>query len=191
MRSALLLTLCTAFAFAPAPQEPAEQLESPTLTPRTRKEFQETLAAMQGAWLLVDIDLPDAYVGERQEIAYMVVSQEFMTIEFHMAYYEDEQAITTETYFQSGTYRLSPDDRGFLHTSTLIGSVLDPEGRLVFEPPGTERYYRVETTKKTIKMRRFPDNARFEFERLATTSEYDFYGRPLPAKPGEGESGKR
>lgn len=175
------LSLLLAAPFAQDPDEGEEEPFPPEISRHTEKDFSELLEAMQGCWQLIDLELPEAETASRQEIAFVLVSQEFLSIEFHLGYF-DEEDFLEESYFQSGTYRLAMDDRGLLVTSTLIGSVFDDEERLIFEPPGFRRLFSAQVDGESLKLVRFEDGARFVFEKLASLGGNDFYGRPTPRK---------
>lgn len=183
----LLLAALPLLLFSPQTVEPDDPRERempvpPPVSEHTRRDFQALLAQMQGGWQLVGMHLPDAMTASRQEVAFLLVAQEFMSIEIHMGFFDEGQRME-ESYFQSGTYRLSPDERGYMIAMTLIGAVFDERERLVFEPPGLRRRYVPTIEGDQLKLVRHPDGARFLFERMRTEVEFDFYGRPLEKQP--------
>ena len=149
---------------------------------RITEDFQNLLAKMQGCWQLVEFFSPMAITAGRSEVAYLTVSQEFAALEFHLGFFSEsrEGNVLTESYFQSGTFRLSSDNRGALVMMTLIGSAFDAFEQLVYEPPSTLRAFLVSVNADKLVMTRQSDSTRYVFERVKSQLEKDFYGRIVP-----------
>jgi hypothetical protein len=189
MRTLLALALSLAFA-VPAPQQEEEPLGRvpPPITKRTAADFEKLIQKMQGAWQLIELRAPAGNSVSRMEVGYLLVSQDFMSVEFHMGFFDQQPGQMSESFFQSGTYRLRPDARGYFLTQTLIGSFFDEEERLIFEPPGVRRRYAAEVVGDRLVLIRIADATRFTFERLRSGKDFDFYGRALPEEETEGEA---
>lgn len=126
----------------------------------------ETLRQMQGGWLLSEfrsVDLPDA---GRDDVAFMVVSSEFLAIEIHMAYF-DGAGDVEESYIQTGIYRLNFNIYGDLTATLLIGSGDTPWGLTMPQPPGRISVFKVKVERETLTLSS-EDGTRFTFHRMAT-----------------------
>jgi len=136
---------------------------------------------MQGGWRLASVRLPGWDRLHRQETAFLLVAQEFMSIEMHLGYFVEEDM--TEGYFQSGTYRLRLDQRGRMQAMTLIGAYADEEDGLEYASPGETRDFQVSFRGNELVLRGENDRSELVFTRLAERYERDFFGRSKP--PGE------
>jgi len=151
---------------------------------RVPKEDVATLEKMQGGWRLASIHLPGWDRQYRQETAFLLVAQEFMSIEMHLGYFIEEEM--TEGYFQSATYRLRFDERGRMQAMTLIGAYSDEEEGLEYARPGETRSFRVSFREDELVLRGEPDRSELVFTRLATERYgHDFFGRGRPPAPAE------
>ena len=99
----------------------------------------ELMEGMQGAWQLLMLEIDDLDAQGRQEVATLLVVESFMSIELHLAYFNEEN-IQQDFLFQSGTYRIRWEDIGQMRTETVIGADYNSDDNaLRFENPGSER----------------------------------------------------
>lgn len=189
MRTCLIAATFVTLLGAPrqdrSPIPPTEEV-IPEPKWRITEAFQDLLAKMQGCWQLVEFFSPQADTTGRQEVAFLTVSQEFAALEFHLGYFSEtrEDYQLMESYFQTGTFRLSTDDRGLIILTTLIGSAFDENEEVVFEPPGVRRAFVASVDGDRLVLTRQIDATRYVFERVKSLLEHDFYGRIVPREGG-------
>lgn len=184
MRPLLLAASVVALYGAPRQeQSPFRPNEERVFAPEWRitEDFQVLLAKMQGCWQLVEFFAPMAATAGRSEVAYLTVSQEFAALEFHLGFFSEsrEGSVLTESYFQSGTFRMNADDHGAIVMMTLIGSTFDQFEELVYEPPSTLRAFVASVSGDRLVLTRQSDSSRYVFERVKSQLEKDFYGRVI------------
>lgn len=126
----------------------------------------ESLRQMQGGWVLSDLRSPVLTDAGRQDIAYMVVAEEFMALEIHMGYF-DPQGNEEESYLQSGVYRLNFNVYGDLIAKLLIGTLDLGVGQATPRAPGMVVVYELEVQPGQVTMTG-EDGARFVWTRLRT-----------------------
>ena len=179
---ACLCLSLTAVPQLPVPKEPPQPL-SPT------KSRNPVIDTMQGAWKLTKVESLTMDKERRMEAGYLLVAGDFFSFELHMGWQSLDGGSLTRVY-QSGTHRFEVDDKYKMTTSSLIGSINDKNGQVLFEQPGHRREYTVACEGDTLKMKR-EDETTFEFERLQDNRpKRDFYGRaikPKEKKPDEKE----
>jgi hypothetical protein len=169
----LCLSLSTAPQL-PVPKEPPQPF-SPT------KSRNPVIDVMQGAWKLTKVESLTMDKERRMEAGYLLVAGDFFSFELHIGWQSPNGNALTRV-FQSGTHRFEIDDKYKMTTSSLIGSINDPKGLVLFEQPGHRREYTVDCDGDTLKMKR-EDETTFEFERLQDNRpKRDFYGRPIKEK---------
>ena len=181
LAAALCGTLALAAAQAPArptAQDPVEDGASrPTQAERIKRRQEELAQAvrrgaveklrrMQGAWQLIDYRSATLVDAGRQEVCYLTVAHEFLTIELHMGYF-DEQGREEASYIQTGTYRLNFDPFGKLLATCLIGTIDDGTGLTKPREPGLVSVYEVSYVDGALVLYA-EDTSRFTFERVAT-----------------------
>ena len=196
MRAALLLSslsvLCLSASLRTAPQDVPATL--PTPTRGTKAAIQALVDEMQGTWSLKDLDSPTLDKVRRQEAGYMVVSGIYFSFEMHMSWNTPDDRAAQRTSL-SGTHRFEINDRSRMTASSIIGSSIDNDGRVVWEQPGMVRKYDVTCSGDTMKLLR-DDGTALEFQRMVDSkAARDIYGRPLklkdPNAPLTPPSGKR
>ncbi|MBL8858748.1 MAG: hypothetical protein JNL28_09600 [Planctomycetes bacterium] len=196
MRAALIFSslsvLCLSAPLRPLFQDTPETL--PTPTRGEKAAVQALMNEMQGTWSLKSLDSPTLDKLRRQEVGYMVVSGIYFSFEMHMSWNTVDDRASRRTSL-SGTHRFEINDRSRMTASSIIGSSVDNDGRVVWEQPGLLRKYDVTCSGDTMKLLR-DDGTTFEFQRMADSKQArDIYGRPLKVKdpnaPFTPPSGKR
>lgn len=151
-----------------------------------------------GAWRLVEFESPTIKKEKRQEVGYLLVTDQFLSFEFHMGWLDDSGRRAGSTFF-SGTHEYEMRGDSVLALTSLIGTTVDPNGsEPVFEPTGRKREYKVKFDGARLVLMRERDGQHFKFEKLAASGGgLDFYGRrkqppkpatpPAPTPPKEGE----
>lgn len=186
----LLITATLVTLFSAPRQSQSPFRPNPDKVPepewRITEEFQVLLAKMQGCWQLTEYFSPMSETTGRQEVAFLTVSQEFASIEFHLGFFTESRESTqlVESYFQTGTFRLSTDDRGLIVMTTLIGSAFDEYEQVVWEPPGIRRAFVAKVQGEQLVLTRQIDATRYVFERVRSLLERDFYGRVIERDGG-------
>lgn len=128
----------------------------------------ETLRAMQGGWQLMELRSPELPDPGRQDVGYMIVSDEFASIEVHFAYF-DESHEEVGSFIQTGIYRLNFNIYGDLVAKLLIGSMdVGPPLTLPREP-GTISVYDARVTGNRVTLNT-EDGTRLIFERMKAGS---------------------
>ncbi len=126
----------------------------------------EQLRRMQGAWQLVELRSSVLVDAGRHDACLVTVAQEFLTIELHAAYCDD-QGNEEWSFIQTGTYRLNFDRQGKLLATLLIGSMDDGEGLTLPREPGEVSVYEVRFDRDSLVLLS-DDASRFTFDRIAT-----------------------
>ncbi|MFT7671112.1 MAG: hypothetical protein ACI8X5_003828 [Planctomycetota bacterium] len=143
----------------------ARRLESKVdLKERNQDLFRE----LQGAWQLVDYSSTVLPTPGRVELAYLLTAGEFFSIEFHMAYLNDQNYPGT-IMMQTGTYRLEFNDSSQLLATLLIGSVNQSSLSSAPKQPGAVTVYEVDFNRGTLSLTT-EDFSRFRFERVKADS---------------------
>lgn len=179
----ILATLTLGLALTPRAQD-SGQPESSGKGARDARASQ--LASMQGAWRLKKLESPTLQSDLRQEVAYCLIVEDFLSIELHLGWTDPNGANVERKDFQSGTHRFELDARGRMVTSTLIGAFVSREEKLEFEQPGKARTYQVSVTGPAMTWKR-EDGTRFEFERLSEGKPHG--GTPRRAADGAQDAG--
>ncbi|HIG12194.1 MAG: hypothetical protein ABGY71_13605 [bacterium] len=126
----------------------------------------ETLRRMQGGWQLSELRSASVQDAGRQDVAFMVIAEEFMALEIHMGYFglggKEE-----ESYLQSGTYRLNFNVFGDLVATLLIGTLDLGGGLTAPRRPGMVAIYEVEVREGRLTMTA-EDSSRFIWTKLQT-----------------------
>lgn len=138
-----------------------------------------------GAWRLIEFESPTIIKEKRQEVGYLLVTDQFLSFEFHMGWLNDAGRRAGSTFF-SGTHEFEMRGDSVLVLTSLIGTTVDPNGsEPVFEPLGRKREYKVKFDGARLVLMRERDGQSFKFERLAASGGgLDFYGRrKQPPKP--------
>lgn len=172
------LVAVAALGFAQDPEE-----ESPLdPLPGVAKQNAALLDELQGAWRLVRFDDPFLETSNREEDAVLLVSDQFLSIELHVAYFDSpQQDELLDSFFQSGTYRFRLDEEGDLQAEILIGSVTTHEGFLDFEAPGRTRPFEAEIIENQLHLTRLDRGTLFVFERIPSRRmRRDLFGRLVP-----------
>lgn len=185
------LVAVAALAFA---QDPEDDVPLDPL-PGVAKKNAALLEEMQGAWRLIELDDPFLETANRAEDAVLLVADEFLSIELHVAYFDSPQRdALLDSFFQSGTYRFRLDEEGNLQAEILIGSVTTHEGFLDFEAPGRRRPFEAEILEDRLHLTRLDRGTHFVFERLPSgRMRRDLFGRLVPVEQtptGEGPAGR-
>jgi hypothetical protein len=126
----------------------------------------ETLRQLQGCWLLSEFRSPTLLQEGRQEIAYLMVAEEFMALEIHMGYF-DEKGDEEEAYLQSGIYRINFNTYGDMITKLLIGTLDVGVGKAVPRQPGLTSVFEVELGEGRLTMTA-EDTTRFIWTKVKT-----------------------
>ncbi len=126
----------------------------------------ETLRQMQGGWFLSELRSSLLEQDGRQDVAYMVVAEEFMALEIHMGYFND-QGQEEGSLLQSGLYRLNFNVYSDLIATVLIGTIDLGEGQALPRDPGIASTYEVEVGEGILTMTS-EDGSRFVWTKLAT-----------------------
>jgi len=140
------------------------------------------LRGMQGGWQLVDFRSPQLVDAGRQEVGYMLVSDEFLSIEIHMAYF-DPAMQEGDSYIQTGTYRLNFNSQEELTAMLLIGTRKSEEGYVIPTFPGGVTTYDVLFDKGSLVLT-LEDSTRLTFERLGTGALTELVYREVDWLPG-------
>ncbi len=125
----------------------------------------ETLRAMQGGWQLVELRPTLFEDAGREDVAYMIVAGDFMSIEIHLAYFE-ENGEELESFIQTGTYRLSFNEYGELLATLLIGSMDEDDEMTYPREPGVQVIYEAEVRHGILTLVS-GDGTRFTLEKMA------------------------
>ena len=175
--------LCGTLALAAA-QEPGQDEPTPAERRKAQVERIQQRQEEYRSATLVD--------AGRQDACYLTVAHEFLTIEVHMAYF-DEQGREEGSYMQTGTYRLNFDKFGKLLATLLIGSIDDGTGLTKPQPPGQVSVYEVSFVDDALILHG-EDTSRFTFERVATGAltrllyeETEWLPGHAPVEPEDGE----
>lgn len=131
----------------------------------TKSGHVKTLREMQGAWQLVKFVASDLADAGRQDAGFLLVGDEFLSIEIHMAYF-DADGYEQGSFMQTGIYRVNFNADGMLMATCLIGSVDDGTGLTAPQPPGIVSTYDIDLVRGSLFMTS-ADGSRFEFERVA------------------------
>ena len=151
-------------------------------TPLTPEE--ETLAKLQGAWTLRELDSPEFTKQRRQERAFMVIGGTFLAIDIKLAWDAQEGDEWIDGFFQSGISRIWIERSNTLIARALIGVVTNEDYEIEIEPPGTERRYSVRFQEKNELILNMEDGPRLAFKRLQnsgarrSSSSPDYDPRP-------------
>jgi len=143
-----------------------------------------------GAWRLTSFETPNLKREQREQVGYLLVADDFLSLECHIGWMNDAGARAASTFF-SGTHSYELRGDSVLVMTSLIGSTMDPNGSTpVFEPVGRKREYKVKFNGARLVLLREKDQQSFQFERISSSSGgLDFYGRkkqpPKPATPPE------
>lgn len=205
--AALTAALCGTLAVAAGQEQDAQE---PTAAERRQAQIERVkqrqaeleqelyrnavlkLRKLQGAWQLVEYRSATLVDAGRQDACYLTVAHEFLTIEVHMGYF-DEQGKENGSYMQTGTYRLNFDKFGKLLATCLIGSVDDGSGLTKPQQPGLISVYEVSFIDDSLILFG-EDTSRFTFERVATGvltrmlyEETDWLPGRVPAESEDGE----
>ncbi len=140
------------------------------------------LRGMQGGWQLVDFRSPQLVDPGRQQVGYMLVSDEFLSIEIHMAYF-DSAMQEEDSYIQTGTYRLNFNPQEELTAMLLIGTRKSEEGYVIPTFPGGVTAYDVMFEKVALVLT-LEDSTRLTFERMGTGPLTDLLYREVDWLPG-------
>lgn len=178
----ILSALCLGLALLSEPQGGTDPKAIPALKGTTT--MQALVDDMQGAWRLVEFSTPLFDKKDRQEVGYLLVSGNYMSLEMHIGWMSPD-GVFDDKSFASGTHRFEMDERSRMTSASVIGAFI-ADGRLTFEPPGRKRSYDVVCLGNTMTFKR-DDNTKLTFERLNDSpAKRDFYGRPLkPKDPNE------
>jgi hypothetical protein len=145
----------------------------------------QTLRDMQGGWQLVAFRSPLLQDEGRQEVAYLLVGGEFLSIEIHMAYF-DQAGVEERSFIQTGTYRLNFNTDEDLTAMLLIGTLKSEEGYTVPQFPGDISVYGVEFSKGSLILTR-DDGTRFTFERVGSGALTELLYREVEWLPGSAD----
>jgi hypothetical protein len=181
-----VVCLCLSLRAVQQPLPPEPKPKPPSVT----KPVNPLIEDMQGAWKLVKMLSLNLDVAGRTEVGFLLVSGNYFSFELHMGWTSRDRNAARVTY-TSGTHRFELDEKSKMISSSVIGSLNDPNGVVVFEQPGKQREYTVECVGNLLKLRR-DDGTSFEFERLLDNRpRRDFYGRPIKPKetPDDTEKG--
>jgi hypothetical protein len=170
---------------APGERERPGPVVRPTPTPGGKKEIARQTKEMQGVWRMVELRSPILKPARRSEMAYLLVTEEYLSFELHMDW-PDEQNLVQLRYFESGTYHYEVLEGARLEMRVLIACFTDPAGLTQFLPPGFVKRYQMVIEGDRMSWTG-PDGRRVVFERLvATRTKRDIFGRTLPEeKPAE------
>jgi hypothetical protein len=142
-----------------------------------------------GCWQLVDIDDADLPAFGRTQAGFLLITEDFLALEIHVAWEEEGEAVVDED-FQSGIHEYHLDATGRLVTTGLIGAFLHPEDyELTWEPPAEQRRFYVDLAGSVLSLRR-DDGSRLSFNRRRPSGRgsKDIYGREIVEKDSsEGE----
>lgn len=156
---------------ATADERRQEQIEKlAQANEKTRKERAARSVArlreMQGAWQLVEHSSSSLPNPGRRDLAYLLVSGEFFSIEMHMAYFDETDQMKGRL-LQTGTYRLNFGSKGNLMAQIMIGSIDEGDGYSEFRVPGYVSVYDVDVTGGVLSLIS-EDASRFRFERVGS-----------------------
>lgn len=179
--------VCLCLSLRAVRQEGPER-KPPSLSPAAKAATQGIVDEMQGAWRLTSMDSPTLDKQSRTDVGYLLVAGSYFSFELHFGW-TSADGTSTKRSFQSGTHHFEVDDRSRMTANSVIGSIIDDDGRVLFEQPGRKREYAVDCMGSHMKLKR-DDGMTLEFERMIDTrAKRDFYGRLIKPKPPE-EAGK-
>jgi len=175
------------FAFPLQGQKPDGTPARPTAEAPRPVALQQIL----GAWRLTEFETPILRRERREEVGYLLIGDGFLSFECHIGWRTDGGGWESGTYF-SGTHSFTMRSDDVLEMSSLIGTVIDPNGSTPMALPiGTKRQYKAKIVGTKLVLEREQDQQTFTFERLAASaSGLDFYGRrrkPDAPQPGGGK----
>lgn len=142
----------------------------------------ESLRQMQGAWQLTELRSGVLVDTGRHDACVLTVAQEFLTIELHAAYF-DEEGSEEWSFIQTGTYRLNFDRAGKLLATLLIGSMDNEEGLTLPREPGEISVYEVRFDRGSLVLYG-EDTSRFIFDRIATGALTELLYEEIDWLPG-------
>jgi hypothetical protein len=191
----LALSLCLVLAIGQAQDQPLtaqerraaqiERIEREQAAARAERDARcvEALRQMQGAWQLVEYRSAVLHDAGRQEVGFVLVSGEFLSIEIHMAYF-GQTGEELQSFIQTGTYRLNFTPRSDLTAMLLIGTNKSPEGYTIPTVPGTVKVYDIDFLDGAMVLTS-EDSSRFRFEPVATGALTELLYSEVDWLPGE------
>jgi hypothetical protein len=167
--------------------EQLERLENKNEEQRAARRARnvDTLRAMQGGWQLIDYTstiMPDP---GRQDIAFVVVGGEFLTIEIHMGYFDENDTLRSRLH-QTGSYRLNFNEESDLLAQLLIGTMDVGDGFTDFQIPGVVSIYEADVHGDVLTLIS-EDYSRFKFERIKTGALTELLYEEVDWLPGAQE----
>ena len=172
---------------APAPpvQEPPEVRTTPT--PGARKEISRATKAMQGFWVLKQLDWPHLQGVDSEFRGFCLVGGNHLSFEVHIGLKGSDQKLN-DVMFDAGLWRFEVSSANRLVMTSRIGSFLDKDNRVAFRPEETQVRYEVLVVGDQMVWRQV-DGQRLVVERLVDGGPVyeDAFGRKIPEPKGETE----
>jgi hypothetical protein len=198
MRSLTLSLFLVVVSAAQNPQpDPPKAPETPevqvTPTPGERKELARLSKAMQGLWVLRELDWPQIQGVTSEFRGFCLVSENHLSFEVHIGL-RNSRDVLNDSLLDSGMWRFELAEGGRLILTSLIGTFLDKANHVVFREPGTQYRYEVIAEGDQMVWRK-SDGQRMSFIHLTDGSapRVDAFGRTVKDKKGpeKKEPGKK
>ncbi len=169
----------------PPPLVPPEVRITPT--PGGHKETVRTTKAMQGFWVLKELDWPHLQGVNSEFRGFCLVGGNHLSFEVHIGLKDTNQKLN-DVMFDSGLWRFEVGEGNRLVLTSRIGSFLDKDNRVAFRPEETLCRYEVLAVGEEMVWRK-QDGQRIVFERMLDGGlpRVDAFGRPLPEPKEEEE----
>ncbi|MBK7642632.1 MAG: hypothetical protein IPJ19_06205 [Planctomycetes bacterium] len=195
----LLLALAPALSVAlvlsapqrpePAPPRPRETPQVPvTHSEGTQKEIARTAKAMQGLWVLRELEWPRIQGVPSDFRGFCLVSENHLNFEVHIGLKNQNQNLM-DLMLDSGLWRFEVGEGNRTVMTALIGSYIDQNNHIVFREEGTRVRYEVIALGDEMVWRK-EDGQRLAFSRMldGSAARVDIFGRPIPEeKKDEGD----
>lgn len=192
---ALLPALCFVLVLAPPqkpPPPPSPPVQQPpdvpvSPSPGARKEISRTTKAMQGFWVLKELDWPHLKGVNSEFRGYCLVGGNHLSFEVHIGLKGSDQKLNN-VMFDSGIWRFAVSAGNRLVLNSRIGSFLDQDNRVAFRPDETQCRYEVLVQGEEMVWRKV-DGQRLVFERQVDggPARVDAFGRKLPDSKDDDE----
>lgn len=146
------------------------------------KEIARTTKAMQGLWMLKELDWPHLDGVSSEFRGYCLVSDNHLTFEVHIGLRDADRKLTT-VLLDSGIWRFEVGEANRTVLISLIGSFIDKDNRVAFREADTRYRYEVLAAGNQMVWRK-EDGQRLVFERTVDDGppRADVFGREVPQK---------
>ena len=161
----------------------------PRVTPSegAAKEIARTTKAMQGLWILKQLEWPHLDGVSSEFRGYCMVSDNHLSFEVHIGLRTPDGKLRS-VMMDSGLWRFDVGEANRTVMTLLIGSFVDKDDRVAFREADTQVRYEVIAMGDTMVWRK-EDGQRLSFERILDggLARTDIFGRPIP-EPKESEA---